>query len=61
MLHVGLDTHYRTSTMCILDHNGRKIKHETVRGGRARLLGRPGVNLADGLFCWGFGWGCGVF
>lgn len=40
MLHVGLDTHYRTSTMCILDHHGKKVKHETVRGGRARLLER---------------------
>jgi transposase len=40
MLHIGLDTHYRTSTMCILDHNGKKIKHETVRGGRAKLLAR---------------------
>ena len=40
MLHVGLDTHYRTSTMCILDHHGRKVKHVTVRGGRAKLLER---------------------
>jgi len=40
MLHIGLDTHYRTSTMCILDHHGRKVKQETVRGGRGRLLER---------------------
>jgi len=26
--------------MCILDHNGKKVKNETVRGGRAKLLAR---------------------
>jgi len=40
MLHIGLDTHYRTSTMCILDHQGKKVKNETIRGGRAKLLNR---------------------
>jgi len=40
MLHVGLDAHYRTSTVCILDRHGRKIKHETIRGGREKLLAR---------------------
>ena len=40
MLHIGLDVHYRTSTICILDGHGRKVKHETVRGGRPKLLAR---------------------
>ena len=34
MNYVGLDVHWRTSTMCILNHNGRKVKQETVRGGK---------------------------
>ena len=40
MRYVGLDVHYRTSSICILDENGRCVKRETVRGGWARLLER---------------------
>lgn len=40
MNYVGLDVHWRTSTMCILNENGRKVKQETVRGGWAKLLER---------------------
>jgi transposase len=32
MLHIGLDVHYRTSTVCILNEYGRKVKHKTIRG-----------------------------
>ena len=32
MLHIGLDVHYRTSTICILNEYGRKVKHKTFRG-----------------------------
>lgn len=38
MLNVGLDVHWRTSTYCILDSNGKKIKTRTVRGGWRLLL-----------------------
>lgn len=40
MRYVGLDVHYRTSSICILDENGRCVKRETVHGGWARLLER---------------------
>lgn len=38
MYHVGLDVHWRTSTVCILDENGRKVKTATLRGGWAKML-----------------------
>ena len=40
MYYVGLDVHYRTSTYCILDHHGREVKCETVRGHWPKLLER---------------------
>lgn len=42
MLHIGLDAHYRTSSYCILDHNGRKVKRETVRGDWRKVVARLG-------------------
>ncbi len=38
MHYVGLDVHYRTSTYCILNHNGREVKCETVRGHWPKFL-----------------------
>jgi len=38
MLYVGLDVHYRTSTLSILDSHGREVKNQTVRGPVARTL-----------------------
>lgn len=32
MLTIGLDTHLRTSTLCILDDHGREINTRTIRG-----------------------------
>ena len=40
MYYVGLDVHYRTSTYCILNGNGREIKCETIRGHWPKLLDR---------------------
>ena len=40
MYYVGLDVHYRTSTYCILNHHGREVKCETVRGHWPKLLER---------------------
>ena len=40
MYYVGLDVHYRTSTYCILNANGREIKCETIRGHWPKLLDR---------------------
>lgn len=38
MLYIGLDAHQKTSTFCILDNNGVKIRTQTIRGHRSRLL-----------------------
>ena len=38
MWSVGLDVHWRTSTVCILDENGKKVKGRTIRGGWPKLL-----------------------
>jgi len=38
MNYVGLDVHCRTSSICILNRNGRKIKQQTIRGGWSKLL-----------------------
>ncbi|MCK4627147.1 MAG: IS110 family transposase [Phycisphaerae bacterium] len=38
MLFIGLDVHWRTSTVCILDENGKRVKMETLRGSWAKLL-----------------------
>jgi transposase len=32
MWYVGLDLHWRTSTVCILNENGKKVKTMTIRG-----------------------------
>jgi transposase len=38
MGYVGLDVHQRTSTICILDENGRRVKTVTVKGPWPTLL-----------------------
>jgi transposase len=38
MLYVGLDVHYRTSTISIVDGNGREVKNQTLRGPVARTI-----------------------
>jgi transposase len=38
MYYVGLDVHAKRSSMCILDENGKLVKHLEVKGGWPRLL-----------------------
>ena len=38
MLYVGLDVHWRTSTVCILDEHGKKVKHQVIVGSWDKLL-----------------------
>lgn len=38
MWHVGLDTHARQSTFCVLDENGRKIRSRTIHGRWSAVL-----------------------
>lgn len=40
MYYVGLDVHYRTSTYCILNADGREVQCETIRGHWPKLLAR---------------------
>jgi transposase len=40
MRYVGLDVHYRSSTYCVLDENGRELQCETIRGHWPKLLER---------------------
>ena len=32
MLYIGLDAHLSTSSICILDENGKRVKRQTIRG-----------------------------
>lgn len=38
MRYVGLDVHWRQSTFCVLDENGRKQRSRTIRGSWDRVL-----------------------
>jgi transposase len=38
MWSIGLDVHWKTSTVCILDENGRKVKGRTIRGRWPKVL-----------------------
>lgn len=38
MRYVGLDVHWKTSSIHILDENGKKVKAQTIRGGWEKLL-----------------------
>ncbi len=40
MLTIGLDTHSRSHSICILDENGKRLRRETVRGGMDAIVGR---------------------
>lgn len=51
MYYVGLDVHYRTSTYCILNDNGRELKCETVRGHWTKLLERLGAIKGKWMVC----------
>ena len=32
MFHIGLDVHWKTTSVCILDENGKVVKEKTVSG-----------------------------
>jgi transposase len=38
MYYVGLDVHAKRSSMCILDENGKRVKHLEVKGAWQRML-----------------------
>jgi len=51
MYYVGLDVHYRTSTICILNDNGREVKCETIRGHWPKLLDRLALLQGPWMIC----------
>ena len=38
MRYVGLDTHWRQSTICVLDARGQKLSSQTIRGGWSKVF-----------------------
>lgn len=38
MYYVGLDVHFRTTSVCILDGNGKRVKHMTIKGNWHHLM-----------------------
>ena len=42
MRYVGLDVHWRQSTICVLDHRGRKLSTQSIRGGWSKVLEEVG-------------------
>lgn len=60
MMYVGLDVHSRTSTYCILDEHGKRVKTHTVKGPWAELvlelqkIPRPFKICYEA--CLGYGW-----
>lgn len=42
MLYVGLDYHLRTSSVCILDEDGKVVKQQTIRGRVKEVVGELG-------------------
>ncbi len=60
MQYVGMDVHLRTTTVCILDENGRRVKRMEVRGSWQKLLGELGRIQGVWQVCFeascGYGW-----
>ena len=42
MRYVGLDAHWRQSTICVLDHRGRKLLSRTIKGPWSKVLEEVG-------------------
>ena len=38
MRYVGLDAHWRQSTICVLDHRGQKLLSQTIKGTWSKVL-----------------------
>ena len=42
MRYVGLDSHWRQSTICVLDHRGQKLLNRTIKGPWSKVLEEVG-------------------
>lgn len=60
MQYVGMDVHWRQTTICILDENGRRVKTFNVRGPWQKVLEELGRIEGDWAVCYeascGYGW-----
>lgn len=60
MLYVGLDVHWKTSSLHILDENGKRIKARTIRGGWEKMLGELAKLRTPWSICYEAGCGYGT-
>ena len=51
MRYVGLDAHWRQSTICVLDIRGRKLSTQTIRGGWSKVLEELGKTKKPFAIC----------
>jgi len=51
MRYVGLDVHWRQSTICVLDSRGRKLSVQTIRGGWSKVLEELGKSRKPFAIC----------
>jgi len=51
MRYVGLDVHWRQSTICVLDGRGRKLSTQTIRGGWSKVLEELGKTKKPFAIC----------
>jgi len=60
MQYVGMDVHWRQTTICILDENGRRVKIFNVQGPWQKVLEELGRIKGDWAVCFeascGYGW-----
>ena len=51
MRYVGLDVHWRQSSICVLDTRGRKLSMQTIRGGWSKVLEELGKTKKPFAIC----------
>lgn len=60
MQYVGMDVHWRQTTICILDENGRRVKTFNIRGPWQKVLEELGRIEGQWAVCFeascGYGW-----
>ena len=60
MQYVGMDVHWRQTTLCILDENGRRVKMLAVRGPWQKVLAELSRIAGNWQVCFeascGYGW-----
>ena len=60
MWYVGLDVHFRQSTLCVLDEHGRKVRVDTIKGPWTKVLLALAVIKEPWAVCFEASTGSGV-